>query len=126
MDDALKKDVQEWLSYYEKNKYGEYLDDNGYPTETALNLIRKWHWLDIKGCFEFIKNIWTYKNYWREDISGEKNGEPAVTYHVSTAGWSGNESLIEALMRNEMIWHLSWVQSKRGGHYIFEYIKIRK
>jgi hypothetical protein len=24
------------------------------------------------------------------------------------------------MQKNDMMWHLNWVQSRRGGHYIFE------
>jgi hypothetical protein len=38
----------------------------------------------------------------------------------ATPGWSGNESIIKSMKKNEMMWFLNWVQSKGGGHYIFE------
>jgi len=41
-------------------------------------------------------------------------------YNISTGGWSGNESIIHEMQENSMMWHLNWVQSCRGGHYIFE------
>lgn len=45
---------------------------------------------------------------------------PIIRYTFSTGGWSGNEDLIRAMEQNWMIWSLTWVQSRRGGHYIFE------
>jgi hypothetical protein len=41
-------------------------------------------------------------------------------FDISTAGWSGNESLIRAMEKNSFMWATTWVQSRRGGHYIFE------
>jgi hypothetical protein len=41
-------------------------------------------------------------------------------WSISTGGWSGNESLIEALQRNHIFWSLCWMKSERGGHFVFE------
>lgn len=96
----------------------EYLDeDQIYPTDEALELIKAWSYKDTKGCFNFMKEIWNYQNYFNSEIDHEKMVE---IYHISTIGWSGNEAIIYALQQNFMIWHTTWVQSRRGGHYIFE------
>lgn len=86
---------------------------DGYPTEEELERIRKWPATDLKGLFDFIKPIWNYSDtpYWRQ--RGRK-------YWISTVGWSGNESIIGALEENFLVWALCWMQSQRGGHYIFE------
>lgn len=99
----------------------EYIDADGYPSEEALELIAKWDFMDMKKCFEFIKELWTYSNYFKEECLDDK-----IIYHLSTCGWSGNESIINAMQKNIMIWTLSWVQSRRGGHYIFEYKPIKE
>jgi hypothetical protein len=101
----------------------DFLDDDGYPTEDALEIIEKWHWDDAKGWFDFIKGIWhlrswgwnevTEKHEWYEDETVQK-------YYISTAGWSGNESIIRSMQKNDMMWFLNWYQSNRGGHYVFE------
>lgn len=102
----------------------EWLDEDGvYPTEDALKKIEDWPWEDLLGCFEFIEDIWLYADsgYWVEiDALSEIFKTPVHRYHISTAGWSGNEDIIRALQKNHMIWLLVWYQSRRGGHYIFE------
>jgi len=101
---------------------GDFLDDDGYPTDAAYEIVAKWHWDDSKGWFEFINSIWYLKSWgWHEgeaidDITGKK----VWHYDISTAGWSGNETIIRAMQENYMLWSMTWVQSRRGGHYIFE------
>jgi hypothetical protein len=94
----------------------EYLDVDGYPTEEALDKIAKWSYNDPKGWFEFIKEIWWMRDWgWHENKS-----DKGVEYNISTGGWSGSESLIRAMMDNHILWTCTWVQSRKGGHYIFE------
>lgn len=108
------------LHLIETNKM---LDDDGYPTKSALDVVRLWHWTDAKGWFKFIESLWHLKSFgWSEGELPDdwKNDTMTYQYHLSTAGWSGNESIIRAMQENDMMWHLNWVQSRRGGHYIFE------
>ncbi len=100
-----------------------HLDEDGYPTEAALEIVRIWHWSDSRGWFEFIKSIWYMSSWgWSEsDADHEYIKDSKVhVYNISTAGWSGNESIIREMQNSNMMWHLNWVQSRRGGHYIFE------
>jgi hypothetical protein len=89
----------------------ELLDDDGYPTDAALEIIQLWHWSDVKGWFEFIQNIWHLRSWgWsegEEDHEWDK-GEKVYRYNISTAGWSGNESIIHAMQENGMLWHITW------------------
>ena len=104
----------------------DFFDEEGYPTAEALYKIRKWNYTDIKGCFEFMRQLWFYDDYWREEkvsedsYTGMQYDTPRQRYYISTAGWSGNEDIIRALKENQLLWSLTWVQSRRGGHYIFE------
>ena len=41
------------------------------------------------------------------------------TWELVTGGWSGNESIIQALRDNVLFWALCWQLSKRGGYYEF-------
>lgn len=110
------------------------LDDDGYPTEETLDYIAKWQvkytddstdneirqqYFDL---FEGIKSIWWYASWgWTEMIEPSlyRENEKSRQYHISTGGWSGNESIIRAMESNSWI-HCTWVQSRRGGHYIYE------
>jgi hypothetical protein len=100
----------------------EMLDEDGYPTDEALEAIKIWHWDDARGWFNFIHSIWHLASWgWNEgEVIDEITNKKAWCYYVSTAGWSGNEAIIRAMQKNDWMWHLNWVQSRRGGHYIFE------
>jgi hypothetical protein len=117
------KAKEEFEKQYELVKSLSPLDGDGYPTSDALKLISIWHWSDCKGWFEFIKSIWHLKSWgWNEQLEPHeyRENEMVQTYYVSTAGWSGNEAIIKAMMKNDMLWSTTWVESRRGGHYIFE------
>lgn len=112
-----KKLVQELLDK------GDFLDEDGYPTDDALTIIELWHWDDIKGWFNFIHDIWHLASWgWsKSEVDSELYlDEKKHQYDISTAGWSGNESIIRAMQENDFVWALTWVQSRRGGHYVFQ------
>lgn len=124
---AYEEAIVNWKNLYESKKDCNFLDEDGYPTDDALLLVENWHFSDAKGFFEFIKSIWHLRSWGWNEISGgedEFNGlkidDNILRYHISTAGWSGNESIIRAMQKNDMMWFMNWVQSRRGGHYIFE------
>ena len=89
------------------------LDEDGYPTDQALDKVTKWCYTDYIGLMQFIKPMWHFADfgYWHETVD---------EYHISTAGWSGNEDIIAAMKKNMVFWSTCWVQSRRGGHYIFK------
>lgn len=98
----------------------DYLDDYGYPTDAALDRIAEWDYNDIPGWFGFIESLWALLE-WESETTDNVIGTRKVIRHTfSTGGWSGNEDLIRAMQRNTMMWSTTWVQSRRGGHYIFE------
>lgn len=123
-----EKDMAAWSELKARLMDEELVDEDGYPTEAALELITKWHWTDCKGLLEFIEGIWYMSDWGWKDVDASQlkttdrdyNAEGGALLFVSTAGWSGNESLIRALQDNWMAWHLCWIQSRRGGHYIFK------
>jgi hypothetical protein len=91
---------------------------DGYPDDAELKKIAKWPLDDLEGLLEYVRQRWQYADagYWRQ-----RGGK----YWISTAGWSGNESIIGALEENYVFWAICWLQSRRGGHYIFEIKKAK-
>lgn len=98
---------------------GAMLDDEGYPTSAALASIREWSWRDAAGLMAFIRSIWWgAESGWTKAV--EEDGK--TLYSISTWGWSGNESIIDALGANHTAWALLWLSSRRGGYYEFRRI----
>ena len=95
---------------------GEWLDDDGYPTDEALERVAAWPQADITGLIAFVRDLWRYPNFWTEESD---------CLRISTGGWSGNESLIAAMQRNRMFWIMCWHQSTRGCHYEFDLSRAR-
>lgn len=93
------------------------MDEDGYPTEEELKIISEWDILkkDVSGLIEYIRERWMYSDCGYFDLKGKK----VLKLRLSTAGWSGNESIIGALKNNPLFWTLYWEISKRGGHYWF-------
>lgn len=89
------------------------MDDDGYPDDDELARIELWPYSDFHGLMEYIKPRWQYADcgYWTQD---------GDIFRLSTAGWSGNESIIQALKANRMFWMMCAAEWKRGGHYVFE------
>lgn len=103
------------------------LDEDGYPTRQALDLIEKWPtWRssEVPRLFDFVESIWHLKSWgWHcQDAIDDVHEEHVIEYNISTAGWSGNESIITAMRSNFPLWATTWVSSHRGGHYVF-YVK---
>jgi hypothetical protein len=91
-------------------------DDDGYPTDEELYAIAQWTGDLFHGglhlWFDVIRSSW----HW-PDWGFKREGE---TYKIATGGWSGNESIIDAMMENTIAWNLTWQLSRRGGYFEFE------
>ena len=103
----------------------DFIDDDGYPTDAALEIIELWHWDDIAGWFDFIRGLWYMRDWgWSTaEVTQPHRSEKIVVtkeHSISTAGWSGNESIVRAMQKNNMMWYLNWMSSRRGGHYVFQ------
>lgn len=94
----------------------EWVDQDGYPTEAALDRLRSWPVSDKAGCFTFLHAIW-----WAADWGwSERQLARYRVLHISTGGWSGNESALTALEGNAGMWQATYVRHRRGGHYLFK------
>jgi len=131
----MKRDIEADLERYHKReakkeqivkriiKTRELIDEDGYPTTWAGLCIRLWPSKRPMGWFEFIGQMWAYKDWgWSESVEPHEYRKDVVVrrYRISTAGWSGNEYLIRMMQQHEWLWYENWVQSRRGGHYIFD------
>jgi hypothetical protein len=96
------------------------IDDPGYPSRNTLRRIMDWDYKDPKGWFKFIESQWSYGHPYF-DIYEDKHDEDggSVIVVMSTGGWSGNESIIAAMMLNPL-WKIYWALSERGGRYVFK------
>ena len=99
-----------------------YFDQDGYPTEEFLDWIRNYdHTGDYHALMEEVQAAWHWgKNQYTQYTEDYVNDSKLEVYCFSTGGWSGNESIIQALSDNTMFWMINWWQSRRGGHYIFK------
>ena len=101
--------------------------DAGYPSEAELESIRSWpieEFSEFEKLLGYVGERWRYPDRWYRAKRRRRKKWPASrperTYYASTGGWSGNESLIDALQENQMFWMVCWEKSQRGGHYWFE------
>jgi len=88
-----------------------------YPTEETLTKIRIWdtsNWDSMLELLDLLKDEWYWKQYFR------LKGKNVLRLELITGGWSGNESLIEALMGNEIFWQKYHVQTECIGLYYFK------
>lgn len=96
------------------------MDDDGYPTEDELAKVKDWpikSHADCAALLAFVRENWWAADWgWTEAESVETKEHE---YYASTGGWSGNESMIDAMHSNSMFWMLAWKSSRRGGHYEF-------
>ena len=99
----------------------EWIDDQGYPTDAALERIRKWPMPDLKELMAFLKSIWWHADWGWEEVDDIVNdlGKQVHLYRIHTGGWSGNEDLIGAFEENYMCWTMLFYTHRRGGHYEF-------
>jgi len=99
----------------------EYVDDDGYPTDEALELLSSWKF-DNENVYQFItllETLWKYGGFYIS-IETNEDGKSFKCLNLHTYGWSGNEDIIEYLRGNAMFWSMAWYTSKRGGHYKFD------
>ena len=86
-----------------------------YPTNEELQRIAEWPYTDPRGWVGYISEILPF--YGRCSL---KRVIGRSRYEIATGGWSGCEDIIAAMVKNTMLWLLTWQSSHRGGLHIFE------
>jgi len=90
-----------------------WIDEDSYPTEECLE--------HLETCPAAEALAILCENWWPFDGMGVAHGGDDDGYflRLATGGWSGNEDMIDAAMKNPMV-RLQWRLSARGGLYVFE------
>jgi len=96
-------------------------DSDGYPTDETLETIKKWPYghgyIDLMS---YVSRAWKWEDFVYCNAIKDFAEQDVWEYTLITGGWSGNESIVDALLENQMFYHLCWRESHRGGKYIFE------
>lgn len=94
----------------------ELIDDNGYPTEEALNYLKAFRGTGSE-MVEYIRSLMNNGDS-RVDDFVDSYGLREQRLTLWTRGWSGCEEVIAAL-RGTMFQLMSWESSHRGGMHTF-------
>lgn len=112
---ALREKVSlQWVYRNRKPRPNPTFDADGYPDDQTLDEIRNWK---IESNFS-VKDLLSYVgDAWRYQFMISKGSYPRPFIRIATHGWSGNESLVSALMENHVFWSLCWRETRAGGGY---------
>lgn len=88
--------------------------EEGYPTDEALEKIKNWDANDPLGLWEYIKDY--FNDHGRAWVEGED-------YKLATGGWSGCEDVIRAIEDNFIVTCMYWQSSSRGGLHVYSFGK---
>jgi len=91
------------------------LDADGYPSDETLNEIASYCG-DCDALLERISPL--IKGHGRVERSRYCCAD-GYFWIIATGGWSGCESVIQALQQNRIFWGECWYKSMRGGYYEF-------
>lgn len=83
------------------------MDNEGYPEQHELDAIKNWDIKDVFALIVYIKERWTYDTIQMQWGKDKLFKMPVLFLEMHTIGWSGNESIINALLENKMF-HLMW------------------
>lgn len=88
------------------------LDEDGYPSEMALEAIRTWSMASgYSALLTYAQSIWHWQQYVKRD---------GRNWRFITGGWSGNEDVIRAMQDNGGFWSVCWISAQAGGDFAFE------
>jgi len=91
--------------------------DELYPSEETLDQIQN-HPLatrqDLMELLELIRSEW-----WMAETGFNLVGVNVLHLTLITGGWSGNESILQALQQHTLFMPMFWQKSIRGGRHYF-------
>lgn len=98
------------------------IDENGEPTEEWLNFLRTWDadtGVTIQQIFTDLLTDGLWNPDWCLVIKKPYKGERKIEIH--TGGMSSNEQVVDAILENFWLRHLSgYYMWKIGGHHYFK------
>ncbi|MFA5067990.1 MAG: hypothetical protein WC466_08180 [Candidatus Izemoplasmatales bacterium] len=110
----------------EKKHIGNFLR-KGYPTKKYLQMIKDYDGNQMP-IMDFVDIV--CKNWNHGDIGYKlhKKHKGKRKFELHTLGWSGNEEIIQKIIKNIYLTHflMKYYKWETGGHYYFEirYIKL--
>lgn len=100
----------------------DFNDDNGYPTDELLDFIAALSVplsnKDVTELLDLVKDMWSYPERATQKVV-ENWGHAYRKYTFSTGGWSGNESLLDAVFEIDFFKSLYLKKWESGGYYEF-------
>lgn len=99
-------------------------DEDGYPSDQTLEEIVNFPFDNPSGFFELSEKAFN-KHYgsWQIVESYEnpelRSNKPLKVVKIATGGWSGNEMVVNAMIKN-VIWSVHFIACFRGGLYIID------
>ncbi len=86
------------------------MDDDGYPDAEEIEFFKT-----TPLSVELLHRL--HETWWSHGWGYVDRGRD---FELHTGGWSGNESIIEALEQNDSFWKYL-VKHEQGGHYYFKF-----
>jgi hypothetical protein len=103
----------------------ELLDDDGYPTEYALDTLFNWTG-EVGEAIDFMRRLWKYaewgitENVPPSEMEAFDLSSGRRYVKLATGGWSGNELVMDAVLSNARL-ALWCAAAQPGGLFIMEY-----
>lgn len=93
------------------------VDDDGYPTEWGIAAVRHFHGSPT-ALVDLLEQLWWTPSLMTVDEWLDNQLRNVVRVSLATGGWSGNETVIDALDKSRF--HLLyWESSHRGGLHVY-------
>jgi len=115
-------DTMKEQAYNAKNPPTTLLNSDGYPTNEYIRFILNYEPDKEMPILRFIEILCTG---WQYGATPPRRVYKGIRrFELHTGGWSGNEEIIEVMMKNTWLtqWPMRYVRWEVGGHYYFEIV----